>query len=132
MSNKILVTYATRLGSTAGVAEEIGKILTESGASIERSTQSKSCYVRWHSVCRYPANRGGLAQLILFSYKIFLAVQNSIYLYGCQAAYKFIKINQVSHFRHHNLSCPLRALSELHAEQPISQVSSFSPQSAAR
>ena len=35
MSNKILVTYATRLGSTAGVAEEIGKILTESGAQVD-------------------------------------------------------------------------------------------------
>lgn len=35
MSNKILVTYASRLGSTAGVAEAIGKTLTESGAQVE-------------------------------------------------------------------------------------------------
>lgn len=35
MPNKILVTYASRLGSTAGVAEAIGKTLTESGAQVE-------------------------------------------------------------------------------------------------
>lgn len=35
MSNKILVTYASRGGSTAGVAEAIGKSLTESGAQVE-------------------------------------------------------------------------------------------------
>jgi menaquinone-dependent protoporphyrinogen oxidase len=35
MSNKILVTYASRLGSTAGVAGAIGKTLTESGAQVE-------------------------------------------------------------------------------------------------
>jgi len=35
MSNKILVTYASRIGSTAGVAEAIGKTLTESGAQVE-------------------------------------------------------------------------------------------------
>jgi menaquinone-dependent protoporphyrinogen oxidase len=35
MSNKILVTYASRAGSTAGVAEEIGKTLVESGAQVE-------------------------------------------------------------------------------------------------
>ena len=31
MNNKILVTYASRFGSTAGVAEVIGKTLTENG-----------------------------------------------------------------------------------------------------
>ena len=34
-SNKILVTYASRAGSTAGVAEAIGKTLTEGGAQVE-------------------------------------------------------------------------------------------------
>jgi menaquinone-dependent protoporphyrinogen oxidase len=35
MSNTILVTYASRSGSTAGVAEAIAKTLTESGALVE-------------------------------------------------------------------------------------------------
>jgi menaquinone-dependent protoporphyrinogen oxidase len=35
MSNKILVTYATCTGSTAGVAEEIGKTLTDRGLDVE-------------------------------------------------------------------------------------------------
>ncbi len=35
MSNKILVTYASRLGSTAGVAEAIGKTLTDNGAEVD-------------------------------------------------------------------------------------------------
>ena len=35
MSNKILVTYASRAGSTAGVAEAIGKTLGENGAQID-------------------------------------------------------------------------------------------------
>lgn len=35
MSNTILVTYASRAGSTAGVAEAIGKTLAESGAQVE-------------------------------------------------------------------------------------------------
>ena len=35
MSNKILVTYASRSGSTAGVAEAIGKTLAESGAQVD-------------------------------------------------------------------------------------------------
>jgi menaquinone-dependent protoporphyrinogen oxidase len=33
--NKILVTYASRLGSTAGVAEAIGKTLAENGAEVD-------------------------------------------------------------------------------------------------
>jgi menaquinone-dependent protoporphyrinogen oxidase len=35
MSDKILVTYASRTGSTVGVAEAIGKTLSESGAQVE-------------------------------------------------------------------------------------------------
>jgi menaquinone-dependent protoporphyrinogen oxidase len=35
MSNKILVAYASRAGSTAGVAEAIGQTLAESGAQVE-------------------------------------------------------------------------------------------------
>ena len=35
MSNKILVAYASRAGSTAGVAEAIGKTLVEGGAQVD-------------------------------------------------------------------------------------------------
>ena len=35
MSNKILVAYATRAGSTAGVAEVIGQTLAEGGLQVE-------------------------------------------------------------------------------------------------
>jgi menaquinone-dependent protoporphyrinogen oxidase len=35
MSQKILVTYASRFGSTAGVAEAIGKTLAERGAQVD-------------------------------------------------------------------------------------------------
>ena len=35
MTNKILVTYASRFGSTAGVAEAVGKTLTEAGFPVE-------------------------------------------------------------------------------------------------
>jgi menaquinone-dependent protoporphyrinogen oxidase len=35
LNNKILVTYASRAGSTAGVAEAIGKTLSEKGARVD-------------------------------------------------------------------------------------------------
>ena len=35
MSNRILVTYASRAGSTAGVAEAIGRSLVEAGAQVD-------------------------------------------------------------------------------------------------
>jgi menaquinone-dependent protoporphyrinogen oxidase len=35
MSQKILVTYASRTGSTAGVAEAIGKTMVENGAKVD-------------------------------------------------------------------------------------------------
>jgi len=35
MSDRILVTYASRAGSTAGVAEAIGRTLTEGGALVD-------------------------------------------------------------------------------------------------
>ncbi len=35
MKNKILVTYASRFGTTSGVAEAIGKTLSESGAQVD-------------------------------------------------------------------------------------------------
>ncbi|MEW6241910.1 MAG: flavodoxin domain-containing protein [Chloroflexota bacterium] len=35
MANKILVTYTSRTGWTVGVAETIGKTLTENGASVD-------------------------------------------------------------------------------------------------
>ena len=35
MNDKILVTYASRTGTTAGVADAIGKTLTDKGASVD-------------------------------------------------------------------------------------------------
>jgi menaquinone-dependent protoporphyrinogen oxidase len=48
MSDKTLITYATCTGSTCGVAEAIGKTLTESGLSVDvlpmRQVQGLSPY----------------------------------------------------------------------------------------
>jgi menaquinone-dependent protoporphyrinogen oxidase len=48
MNNKILVTYASRSGSTAEVAEAICKTLTESGAQVDvipmQEVKDLSCY----------------------------------------------------------------------------------------
>lgn len=35
MNNRILVTYASRAGSTAGLAEAIGKTLIERGSQVD-------------------------------------------------------------------------------------------------
>ena len=43
MSKKILVTYATQGGSTAGIAEAVGKTMAEAGAQVDvRPIQSVS------------------------------------------------------------------------------------------
>ncbi len=41
MSNKILVTYASKGGSTAGVAEAIGQTLAEGGADVDVSPMAE-------------------------------------------------------------------------------------------
>src|SRR5512136_27516 len=51
MSNTILVTYASRLGSTAGVAEAIGKTLAENGAEVEvRRMEDVTDLAPYHAV----------------------------------------------------------------------------------
>jgi menaquinone-dependent protoporphyrinogen IX oxidase len=49
MTNKILVTYATCTGSTAGVAEAIGKSLAEGGALVKvlpmQAVKELGCYL---------------------------------------------------------------------------------------
>jgi menaquinone-dependent protoporphyrinogen oxidase len=51
MSNKILVTYASRAGSTAGIAEAIGQTLAESGAQVEvRPMQEVTDLEPYHAV----------------------------------------------------------------------------------
>jgi menaquinone-dependent protoporphyrinogen oxidase len=59
MSNKILVTYASRLGSTAGVAEAIGKTLMDSGAQVEvRPMQEVTDLTPYDAVVAGSAIRG--------------------------------------------------------------------------
>ena len=59
MSNKILVTYASRLGSTTGVAEAIGKTLAESGVEVEvRRMQDVTDLAPYSAVVAGSAIRG--------------------------------------------------------------------------
>lgn len=60
MSNRILVTYASRAGSTAGVAEAIGKTLAESGAQVDvRPMQDVQDLAPYRAVVAGSAIRGG-------------------------------------------------------------------------
>ncbi len=60
MSNKILVTYASQTGSTAGVADAIGKTLAESGASVEvRPMQDVKDLAPYQAVVAGSAIHGG-------------------------------------------------------------------------
>ena len=59
MSNKILVAYASQTGSTAGVAEAIGKTLAESGAPVEvRPMQDVQDLAPYHAVVAGSAIHG--------------------------------------------------------------------------
>ena len=59
MSNKILVTYASRAGSTAGVAEAIGKTLIEGGAQVDvRPMQAVKDLSAYRAVVAGSAIRG--------------------------------------------------------------------------
>jgi menaquinone-dependent protoporphyrinogen oxidase len=60
MSNKILVTYASHTGSTAGVAEAIGKKLVESGAQVEvRPMRDVKDLTSYHAIVAGSAIHGG-------------------------------------------------------------------------
>jgi menaquinone-dependent protoporphyrinogen oxidase len=60
MSDKILVTYASRTGSTAGVAEAIGRTLSESGAQAEvRPMEDVKDLAPYRAVVAGSAIRGG-------------------------------------------------------------------------
>ncbi len=59
-TRRILVAYASRGGSTAGVAEAIGRTLAESGAQVEvRSMKSVASVDEYDSVVLGSAIRGG-------------------------------------------------------------------------
>ncbi len=78
MSSKILVAYASRAGSTAGVAEAIGRTLAESGAQVDvrpmREVEDLSAY---RAVVAGSAIQGGKwlpeAMQFLQSYRVALA-----------------------------------------------------------
>jgi menaquinone-dependent protoporphyrinogen oxidase len=60
MSNKILVTYASRSGSTAGVAEAIAKTLAESGEQVDLCPmQDVGDITQYRAVIAGSAIRGG-------------------------------------------------------------------------
>ena len=60
MSDKILVAYASRAGSTAGVAEAIGKTLAESGAQVDvLPMQDVKDLAAYRAVVAGSAIRGG-------------------------------------------------------------------------
>ena len=60
MSKKILVAYASKAGSTVGVAEAIGKTLAESGASVDvREVKQVADLSPYHAVVVGSAIRGG-------------------------------------------------------------------------
>ena len=59
MSEKILVTYASRLDSTAGVAEAIGQTLTDLGAQVDvRRMQDVTDLTSYSAVVAGSAIRG--------------------------------------------------------------------------
>ncbi|HSN94721.1 MAG TPA: flavodoxin domain-containing protein [Anaerolineaceae bacterium] len=60
MSKKVLVTYATQGGSTAGIAEEIGKTLAKAGAQVDvRNVNSVSDLSSYQAVVIGSAIHGG-------------------------------------------------------------------------
>jgi menaquinone-dependent protoporphyrinogen oxidase len=60
MPNKILVTYASRAGSTAGVAETIGETLSSKGMQVEvHPMQDVRDLSSYHAVVAGSAIRGG-------------------------------------------------------------------------
>jgi menaquinone-dependent protoporphyrinogen oxidase len=59
MNDKVLVTYASRAGSTAGVADAIGKTLVKNGASVEvKPMREVNDLGQYHAVVAGSAIRG--------------------------------------------------------------------------